>query len=105
MQISNRLARLIRDRKPALGFWINLSDPGVAQIAALAGFDGAGGVMVPGIRDADDARQAVHFSKYAPLGMRGYGPNRATGFWTHQKDYNARANNRARKFQQRKEHM
>jgi 4-hydroxy-2-oxoheptanedioate aldolase len=39
MPLSNRLARLIREGHPALGMWINLADPGVAQIAALAGYD------------------------------------------------------------------
>jgi 2-keto-3-deoxy-L-rhamnonate aldolase RhmA len=137
---SNRLARLIRERRPAVGMWINLSDPGVAQIAALAGYDwvmidtehnpftesqvqgllhalggfdvtaivrvranreehvkwildtGAGGVVIPSIRDTADARQAVEISKYFPLGRRGYGPNRASHFWTRGKEYTANAN-------------
>lgn len=123
-----------------MGMWINLCDPGVAQLAAVAGYDwvmidmehnpltegqvqgllhaisgeevttvvraranrqehvswildaGAGGVLMPGIVDAADARKAVQICKYHPLGMRGYGPNRATGFWTNVVEYNARAN-------------
>ena len=120
--------------------WVNLCDPGVGQIAALAGHDwimidtehnalteaqvqgiihavsafdvttvvrvranreehvkwvldvGAGGVVIPGVLDAADARKAVHIAKYHPLGLRGYGPNRASGFWTEGEQYNATAN-------------
>ena len=139
MHISNRLSQLIRDKHPAVGLWINLCDPAVAQISALASYDwvmidtehnpftevqvqgllhalggfdvsaivrvranreehikwvldtGAGGVVIPAVRDAEDARYAVKISKYHPLGMRGYGPNRASGFWSY-KQYTARAN-------------
>ncbi len=140
MLISNRLSRLIREGKPALGMWVNLCDPGVVQLAALAGYDwviidnehnplteaqvqgmlhavggydvqtivrvranreehvkwvldsGAGGVIIPGARDAADARRAVEICKYHPLGSRGYGPNRASGYWTRGKEYTASAN-------------
>lgn len=140
MPISNRLARVVREKRPAIGLWINLTDPGVAQIAALAGYDwvmidtehnpftesqvqgllqalggfdvtpivrvranreehvkwvldtGAGGVVVPTILDAADASKAVSIAKYHPVGNRGYGPNRASDFWTRGKEYTARAN-------------
>lgn len=140
MNISNQLARRIRDGKPAVGMWINLCDAGVAQVAAAAGYDwvmidnehnplteaqvqgllhalqgsdvqsvvrvranreehikwvldaGAGGILIPGTRDAADARRAVEHCRYRPLGDRGYGPNRASAFFTREKDYVARAN-------------
>ena len=140
MRISNRLACLLRERKPALGFWINLSDPAIAEIAALAGYDwvlidtehnplteahvqgllyavngsdvtgmvrvranreehvkwvldaGAGGVIIPSVEDAADARHAVEICKYHPLGRRGYGPNHASGFWSRTTEYLANAN-------------
>jgi len=140
VHISNRLARLVRQKQPAVGLWINLFDPGVVQIGGLVGYDwvlidlehnpmseaqvqgllhaagglevttivrvrangpehidwvldaGAGGVLVPGIQDAEDAHRAVGFSKYHPLGKRGYGPNRASGYWVHAEEYNANAN-------------
>jgi len=140
MPISNRLARLIREHRPAIGMWINLSDPGVAQIAAIAGYDwvmidtehnpftesqilgllhclrehdvtpvvrvrgnreecvkwvldaGAGGIIVPSLKNAADARHAVEICKYFPLGMRGYGPNRASDFWSKGKQYLEAAN-------------
>ena len=140
MDISDRLARLIRKKQPAVGMWINLCDPAVPQIAALSGYDwvmidtehnpftesqvqgllhalsgsdvgtvvrvrangrehitwvldaGAGGIIIPGIQDAADARRAVQLSKYHPLGMRGWGANRASGFWSHIERYKARAN-------------
>ncbi|MSO21735.1 MAG: hypothetical protein EXQ58_00470 [Acidobacteria bacterium] len=140
MPLSNRLARLIRGGHPALGMWINLVDPGVAQIAALAGYDwvmidtehnpftesqvqgmlhslrefdvtpvvrvrgnreecvkwildaGAGGIVIPALKNAADAYAAVQISKYFPLGERGYGPNRASDFWTRGKQYTETAN-------------
>ncbi len=118
----------MRQRKPACGTWINLTDPAVAELAGIAGFDwvmidsehnpvteeqiqgllyacapfdmtavvrvrsnaedhvkwvldaGAGGVLIPSLRDAADARHAVSIAKYHPLGRRGFGPNRASGF-------------------------
>ena len=52
---------------------------------------GAEGVVVPGIIDADDAKKAVNFARYAPLGTRGYGPIRATNFWAKKAEYNKNA--------------
>lgn len=125
------LAELVRNGKPVRGFWINLSDPAIAQIAAIAGYDwvmidtehnpltesdvqgmlyavaghktaavvrirsnreehvkwvldaGASGIIIPCLRDGGDAREAVAICKYHPLGRRGFGPNRATGFWSN----------------------
>ncbi len=53
---------------------------------------GAGGVMIPAIKSADEARHAVSICKYHPLGSRGFSPNRASGYWTHGKEYLASAN-------------
>ncbi len=48
---------------------------------------GAEGVVVPGIADADDVAKAVSFAKYPPVGIRGYGPIRATNFWADKEKY------------------
>ncbi len=140
MEPSNKLSRLIRKKKPAVGLWINLCDPEIAHIAAVCGYDwvmidmehnplteadvqkmiyvlhgydvqpivrirnnqgdhykwvldcGAGGVVVPGVKDASDAMAAVRHCKYSPLGERGYGPNRVSDFFTKEKEYVSRAN-------------
>ena len=42
---------------------------------------GADGVMVPRVDSAEHARQAVYYSRYYPLGERGFGPTRAAGFF------------------------
>ena len=42
---------------------------------------GADGVMVPRVDSAELARQAVYYSRYHPLGERGFGPTRAAGFF------------------------
>lgn len=52
---------------------------------------GAGGILIPVLRDAADARKAVEICKYAPAGARGFGPNRASGFWANT-NYVASAN-------------
>ena len=38
---------------------------------------GAGGVLIPLVRTAEEARRAVTACRYAPLGTRSYGPSRA----------------------------
>lgn len=53
---------------------------------------GPAGVIVPLIRSLEDARQAVNFSKYPPLGGRSVGIARAHGFGTRFEDYVNRAN-------------
>ena len=136
----SRFAKLLTEKKPSLGCWITLADPGIAIILANAGYDwvmvdtehnpftetqvqgiihvlrdtdvtpiirvrgndqahikwvldaGAGGIIVPMLENAEDVQQAVDAAKYHPLGKRGYGPLRATDFWAHAKEYNARAN-------------
>lgn len=55
---------------------------------------GAGGVMVPQINSADEARSVVEAVKYHPLGHRGLAQPRATGYGigTTLTDYAATAN-------------
>ena len=53
---------------------------------------GAPNVMVPNIRNAREAQEAVAWTRFAPEGLRGVaGSTRAAG-WTRFKDYMARAN-------------
>jgi 2-keto-3-deoxy-L-rhamnonate aldolase RhmA len=140
VRFSNRLARLIQQKRPAAGLWINLSDPAIAELAGIAGYDwvmidtehnpiteahvqgllyacsafdmtpvvrvrsnseeqvkwvldaGAGGVVIPSMRDAADARHAVEITKYHPLGRRGFGPNHASGFGARSLEYLQSAN-------------
>lgn len=41
---------------------------------------GADGIIVPTVKNADEARQAVEFVKYPPFGKRGVGLNRAQNY-------------------------
>lgn len=41
---------------------------------------GVSGIIVPGVRTAQDVEEAVSFSRYPPKGIRGAGPGRATGY-------------------------
>lgn len=43
---------------------------------------GADGVIVPGVRNLEDARYCVTEAKYAPLGRRGVGPLRSSRYYT-----------------------
>ena len=52
---------------------------------------GAAGVIVPRVNTAEEARAAVRWSKYPPLGRRGIGPYRV-GDYGDPKDVFARAN-------------
>ena len=53
---------------------------------------GADGVMVPMICSAADVEQAVAAAKYPPLGRRGYGPLRASGYLRRIEQYLGSAN-------------
>ena len=57
--------------------------PNAAPDAILRALDcGAQGIVVPHVRTAAEAVQAVAASRYAPLGTRGISGGRTTGFGT-----------------------
>ena len=41
---------------------------------------GVYGIIIPGINNAEDAHLSVQFSRFAPEGIRGAGPGRASGY-------------------------
>jgi 2-keto-3-deoxy-L-rhamnonate aldolase RhmA len=53
---------------------------------------GAEGVLVPGVRSRADCELAVRSCFYAPKGIRGFGPRRASRLYGARTDYLARAN-------------
>lgn len=53
---------------------------------------GAGGVLVPYVCTAEEARNAVAACKYPPVGFRGFGPRRAAAYGRQIADYIERAN-------------
>jgi 2-dehydro-3-deoxyglucarate aldolase len=53
---------------------------------------GAGGVIVPMVNTADDARRAVEAAKYPPAGVRGFGYCRANAYGEEFAGYVSRAN-------------
>jgi 2-keto-3-deoxy-L-rhamnonate aldolase RhmA len=53
---------------------------------------GAQGVMVPFVNSRTDAEQAVEFTRYPPLGRRGFGPVRAGGYARNEQAYREAAN-------------
>ena len=53
---------------------------------------GAPNIMVPNIRSAAEAREAVSWSRFAPEGVRGVAGSTRAGNYTRYKDYMARAN-------------
>lgn len=54
---------------------------------------GAGGVIVPMVETAADARRAVESCRYPPLGKRGCGPVRASNYFNNYDEYMQQANN------------
>jgi len=53
---------------------------------------GAAGVMIPMVETVEQAREIVAASRYAPLGQRGIGPWRASGFYDQSDEYLREAN-------------
>ena len=136
----NRVLKLIRQGKPAIGCFLGLGSPTVAEMMALAGMDwlvietehnaldsaeiqqmlmavngtdtvpiirvpnrdqvfiqraldmGAMGILVPGVRTVDEARAIVSYTRFPPLGVRSWGPLRASGYTLDNDDYLERAN-------------
>jgi 2-keto-3-deoxy-L-rhamnonate aldolase RhmA len=53
---------------------------------------GPAGVIIPHVNSEEDARRAVAFSKYPPLGRRSIGVSRASGFGLNLETYLSNAN-------------
>jgi 2-keto-3-deoxy-L-rhamnonate aldolase RhmA len=53
---------------------------------------GAANIMVPNVRNAQEARDAVAFTRFAPEGLRGVAGSTRAGNYGRYKDYMARAN-------------
>ncbi len=53
---------------------------------------GAPNVMVPNVRNADEARAAVSYTRFPPEGVRGVAGSTRGGGYTRYRDYMARAN-------------
>lgn len=63
------------------------------EAAVLKALDtGTGGVIVPHVSTAEDARRAVSFMMYPPEGERGYSPYTKAGGYCHQDGYVQKAN-------------
>lgn len=53
---------------------------------------GAEGILVPWVSSPDEAQRAVAACKYPPMGVRGFGPRRASRYYANVDAYIARAN-------------
>lgn len=81
---------------------LSVRGTGVAPIVRVPAHDmvwikrvldaGAPNVMVPNIRNAAEAAEAVSWTRFAPEGLRGVAGSTRAGGWTRYKDYMARAN-------------
>jgi 4-hydroxy-2-oxoheptanedioate aldolase len=75
-------------RKPAL---VRVADNATVPIVSALD-DGAVGVIVPRVDSAEEAQAAVDAGRFPPLGRRGVGPGRASGYGRTLPEYFARAN-------------
>lgn len=137
---TNQTLRKLRAGEAAIGCFLGLGSPNVAELMARAGMDwlvietehnaldsaeiermimaidgtdatpivrvpnrdqvyvqraldmGAMGVLVPGVRSADEARAIVSYTRYPPVGVRSWGPLRASAYTLDNDDYLERAN-------------
>ena len=78
------IARVLNQSNTAPFFRVRFNDAACIKMALDMG---AFGVIVPLIETPDDARRAVSYAKYPPIGARGYGPLRASDFWYCKEDY------------------
>ena len=53
---------------------------------------GAMGIVVPSVRNAEEAKAIVAATRYPPVGTRGYGPVRASRYFFDQDEYFEKAN-------------
>ena len=131
----NAVRQRIKAGKPAIGCFLGLGSPSVAEMMARAGMDwlvietehnaldsaeiqqmlmamngchavpivrvpnrdqvyiqraldmGAMGILVPGVRTADEARAIVSYTRFPPEGVRSWGPLRATDYTLDNDDY------------------
>jgi len=67
------ITQAVGERIPCLVRVPGLSEVGIKRILDL----GVAGIIVPQINSAEEARQAIHYAKYEPLGTRGVGLARA----------------------------
>lgn len=88
VQDAKSLLQVVAGRKPVL-IRVSVLDEGQIKSALDIG---AEGIIVPNIKNADEARRAVSFAKYPPLGSRGAGMGRASSFGLSFADYVKRAN-------------
>ena len=136
----NRVLQNIKNGKSAIGCFLGLGSPTVAEMMGLAGMDwlvvetehnaldssevqqmlmaigntdavpvvrvpnrdqvfiqraldmGAMGILVPGVRTAEEARAIVSYTRYPPVGVRSWGPLRASAYTLDNDDYLERAN-------------
>jgi 2-keto-3-deoxy-L-rhamnonate aldolase RhmA len=84
-----RLAQAAAPYCPA-GVRVPACDPAWIKKALDTGCEA---VIVPQVNSAAEARRAVEFAKLPPMGSRGLGISRSTGFGSKIEDYGTKANN------------
>ena len=70
---------------------VRVADNAITEIAGALDA-GAAGVIVPRVDSAREAASAVQAARFPPLGARGLGPSRATGYGRAVPEYFGRAN-------------
>ena len=129
----NRVRQLVKGGKPAIGCFLGLGSPAVAELMGLGGMDwlvietehngldsaevqhmlmaigntdavpivrvpnrdqvyiqraldmGAMGILVPGVRTAEEARAIVSYTRFPPVGVRSWGAAQGVGIHARQR--------------------
>ncbi|MBC6992352.1 HpcH/HpaI aldolase family protein [Hymenobacter sp. BT491] len=79
--VGSVLPQLIAAERHGLTPLVRLQDGSRASIMRMLD-SGAQGLVLPFVNSVQEAQQLVRYGKYAPLGERGFGPARGSGF-TH----------------------
>lgn len=85
------LQRMIQAMKPNCGALVRVPEISEANIKKVLDI-GAGGIIVPKVNTAEEAKQIVLFAKYPTQGVRGVGAARTHGYGLSFKEYVEKAN-------------
>ncbi|MBC6608923.1 host specificity protein [Hymenobacter sp. BT188] len=77
--LAGAAAQILAAERHSLTPLVRVKDASRASVMNLLD-QGAQGLVIPAVKTVEEVRRLVQYGKYAPLGERGFGPSRASGF-------------------------